>query len=220
MPTIRHVLADIGGVTLSLDFRAAAARMAAHCGAGGRIEPEKLLSAFYGDPVLVDYECGRIGRGDFVAHFRRKLSFRGDDAEFVAIWRSVFTANRPMIDFWRSLAGQWGIWYFSNTGEMHVPWVYGAFPEMTMHRGHALSYEVGVMKPDARFFRTGLDRLGLRPDECLFVDDLEENCAGARACGIESIRYTDAPATQAAVCARLGLPEPSATNRPCGAGDR
>jgi FMN phosphatase YigB (HAD superfamily) len=32
-----------------------------------------------------------------------------------------------------------------------------------------------------------LSIMGLRAEECVFIDDLEENCAGARAVGIKSI---------------------------------
>lgn len=203
MPPYRHILADIGVVTLNMDFAGPARRMAAACSAVGLREPGGLMRAFYGDPMLAEYECGRVGRGAFVDHFREKLGFRGGEEEFVAIWQSVFSANVPMIEFWRSLAGRMDVWYFSNTSEMHVPWVYGVFPEMAVHRGHALSYELGVMKPDPLFFRRGLERLGLEAAECLFIDDQASNCEGARACGIESIHYTDVHSALAALRARL-----------------
>lgn len=204
MPPLRHLLADIGVVTLNMDFPGAALRMAAACWEAALRSPGGLMRAFYEDPMLADYECGRVGRPEFVDHFRRKLGFRGGEESFVGIWRSVFSANVPMIDYWRSLAGRAEVWYFSNTGEMHVPWVYGAFPEMAVHRGHALSYELGVMKPDPAFFHRGLERLGLDPAECLFIDDQAANCTAARACGIESIHYTDAPSALAALRPRLG----------------
>jgi len=204
VPPYRHILADIGVVTLRMNFAGAAVRMAAACGKAAVRGPAALMKAFYGDPMLAEYECGRRGRAEFVGHFREKVGFRGGDDEFVAIWRSVFSENEPMIDFWRSVAGRRAdVWFFSNTGEMHVPWVYEAFPRMAVHRGQALSYELGVMKPDPSFFRLGLGRLGLAAEDCLFIDDQAANCEAARACGIESIHYTDAPSALAALRARL-----------------
>ncbi|MEO5691307.1 MAG: HAD-IA family hydrolase [Candidatus Saccharimonadales bacterium] len=54
-----------------------------------------------------------------------------------------------------------------------------------------LSYEVGLAKPDIAIFRLAADRLGLRPDECLFVDDKASFCDAARRTGMMSIRYED-----------------------------
>ncbi|GAA3892358.1 HAD family hydrolase [Saccharothrix violaceirubra] len=46
-----------------------------------------------------------------------------------------------------------------------------------------LSYEEGVIKPDARIFRIACERLGVRPEETLMVGDSEEADGGARAIG-------------------------------------
>ncbi len=189
-----------------MDLPGLAFRMAAACDGAVEGGSAGLARAFYDDPMLADYECGRVGRGAFVDHFRAKLGFRGGREEFVAIWRSAVSPNLPMIDFWRSLAGRADLWYFSNTGEMHVPWIYEAFPAMVVHKGHALSFELGVMKPDPLFFRRGMERLGLCAEECLFIDDQSVNCDAARSCGIESIRYTTADAALAALRTRLELP--------------
>ncbi len=206
MPAIRHILADIGVVTLDMDLPGLAFRMAVACDGAVKGGSAGLARAFYEDPMLADYECGRVDRGAFVDHFRAKLGFRGGREEFVAIWRSAVSPNLPMIDFWRSLAGRADLWYFSNTGEMHVPWIYEAFPAMVVHKGHALSFELGVMKPDPLFFRRGMERLGLSAEECLFIDDQAVNCDAARSCGIESIHYTTADAALAALRTRLELP--------------
>jgi len=47
-----------------------------------------------------------------------------------------------------------------------------------------LSFEVGVKKPEAGIYRLGLDRLGVRPDRAVFVDDQSDYCNGARTVGI------------------------------------
>lgn len=47
------------------------------------------------------------------------------------------------------------------------------------------SHAVGVAKPDPRIFRMGAERLGLRPEECLYVGDLYAiDVLGARAAGL------------------------------------
>lgn len=42
---------------------------------------------------------------------------------------------------------------------------------------------VGVMKPDPRIYQAALDALGLRAEECIYIDDYDVEADGARALG-------------------------------------
>jgi putative hydrolase of the HAD superfamily len=52
-----------------------------------------------------------------------------------------------------------------------------------------ISGEVGLHKPEPEIFRLGAERLGVAPDDCVFVDDLRENCEGAEAVGMTAILH-------------------------------
>jgi len=54
-----------------------------------------------------------------------------------------------------------------------------------------LSYEMGALKPDAEAYETIARRLGVNRDECVFVDDQERHCTGARKAGMQAILYKD-----------------------------
>jgi len=54
-----------------------------------------------------------------------------------------------------------------------------------------ISAEVGVRKPDARIYDLTLNRLGVAPNEAVFVDDLPENVEGAKNVGMQAIQFTD-----------------------------
>ncbi|GAA4062653.1 HAD family hydrolase [Nonomuraea soli] len=58
-----------------------------------------------------------------------------------------------------------------------------------------ISGEVGMRKPEPRIFHHALDLIGLRPDECAFIDDIEANIAAAEALGINGILHKDAATT-------------------------
>jgi putative hydrolase of the HAD superfamily len=51
---------------------------------------------------------------------------------------------------------------------------------------------VGLRKPEAAIYRRALDIVGRPPHRVLFIDDREENVAGAVAAGMEAIRFTGA----------------------------
>jgi putative hydrolase of the HAD superfamily len=50
---------------------------------------------------------------------------------------------------------------------------------------------VGCRKPEARIYEITLERLGLPAEACLFVDDIEVNCEGARAAGMSAVHFRD-----------------------------
>ncbi|MEZ5245170.1 MAG: HAD-IA family hydrolase [Acidimicrobiales bacterium] len=50
---------------------------------------------------------------------------------------------------------------------------------------------VGVRKPEPRFYEIACERLGVRPDECVFLDDLGVNLKPARAMGMTTIKVVD-----------------------------
>jgi putative hydrolase of the HAD superfamily len=52
-----------------------------------------------------------------------------------------------------------------------------------------ISGEVGLHKPEPEIFRLGAERLGVAPEDCVFVDDLRENCDGAEAVGMTAILH-------------------------------
>jgi HAD superfamily hydrolase (TIGR01509 family) len=58
--------------------------------------------------------------------------------------------------------------------------------------GHHPSYDVGARKPAPLYFERALQRAGLAPHELLFVDDVAENVAAARALGIPSVTFAGA----------------------------
>jgi len=54
-----------------------------------------------------------------------------------------------------------------------------------------ISSEVGVIKPDPAIFNLMLDRLGVKAEESVFIDDRIKNIDGAKEMGFHTIFFTD-----------------------------
>ena len=63
---------------------------------------------------------------------------------------------------------------------------------------------VGLRKPDLAIYRRALDILGRPAERVLFIDDREENVAGAEAVGMKGIRFEGAEALRSEL-AKLGV---------------
>ena len=56
--------------------------------------------------------------------------------------------------------------------------------------GCVFSFREGVVKPDPQIYRILLERYDLQAEECVFIDDTEENVRGAEKLGFKGIVFT------------------------------
>ena len=76
--------------------------------------------------------------------------------------------------------------YPDKLADMH--WKQFSFlPEVD---GYIISAKVKLAKPDPKIYLMLMDRYRLKPEECLFVDDREDNLIPARELGIKTILFT------------------------------
>jgi putative hydrolase of the HAD superfamily len=68
-----------------------------------------------------------------------------------------------------------------------------------------ISGEVGLHKPGPEIFELALTEIGLAAAECVFIDDLRENIAGAEAVGITGILHRGPDSTLPELERLLGL---------------
>ena len=59
-----------------------------------------------------------------------------------------------------------------------------------------------ISKPDVRIFQILCERAGVRPEDCVFIDDGPHNVAGAKEAGMDAIHFTSAEALEAELEAR------------------
>lgn len=82
-----------------------------------------------------------------------------------------------------------------------------------------ISSECGMRKPEEEIFRHAADLLGLPPEQCIFIDDIEANITAAQALGMTGVHHVEAAQTVAEVEDLLGIrldapPEPAADAPP------
>jgi putative hydrolase of the HAD superfamily len=103
--------------------------------------------------------------------------------------------NEPMIELMRELraAGMRMALLTNNVREWEPLWR-AKLPDVDeIFEVIVDSAFVGMRKPDPAIYELTIERLGdgLRPDECLFVDDVEVNCEAAAALGMTVVHYAD-----------------------------
>ena len=69
-----------------------------------------------------------------------------------------------------------------------------------------ISGEVGVRKPAASIFAACCAALRIAANETIFVDDIAENCEGARAAGLHAVHFMDNPSAMQAIERLIAAP--------------
>ena len=73
------------------------------------------------------------------------------------------------------------------------------FPVFKLLEGMVVSGHEHCIKPEERIYRILLDRYGLEPSQCVFIDDSRANLEGAARLGIGTYQFTDACSFKAAL---------------------
>lgn len=133
------------------------------------------------------------------------------EEEFITQMRAVSRILYPtMIAFLRAFRAKrtadsdTAIYLLSNESRELMAYRIPTFGLSGLFDAYLVSAYIGLRKPDAAFFRCALDVSQRKPEQCVFIDDREENVASAREMGIQGIRMKT-PEQTIAELAKLGL---------------
>lgn len=97
--------------------------------------------------------------------------------------------NRPLLEYIQGLRPQYKTALLSNVIRGGLESRFTA-RELAAHFDAVVaSGDIGYAKPEAQAYQAVADRLGVRLDECIMVDDRQDYCDGAIAIGMQAVRY-------------------------------
>ncbi|MET8825867.1 HAD family phosphatase [Streptomyces sp. NPDC004610] len=222
-PLIKAVVVDYGGVlTNPLDETFAEFAAAVGIPAALLRDAFARATAEDGRSPMADLEIGACTEEEMVLRVLSRLpGSPGPELlggrPFGELWFRARRPNRELLAALRTLraSGYTLALLTNNVAEWGPRWRAQIPVDELFHTVVDSSAE-GVRKPDPEIYRRLLDRLPHTPAECLFVDDLAENCEAAEALGMTAVRFTTTAPTLTAVTALLDSrgahrPERSAT---------
>lgn len=109
------------------------------------------------------------------------------EAEIDMILKTDHVRNLAMVDLVRSLRSEYKVALLSNVGQHIIDTLFTPADIEELFDAVILSSDVHMMKPDPVIFELTAQRLGLLPEECVMIDDIEVNIDGARRAGMQGI---------------------------------
>ncbi|MFL5782877.1 MAG: HAD family hydrolase [Thermoleophilaceae bacterium] len=181
----RALIVDFGGVLTTNVFES----FRAFSDSEG-LDPNAVKQLFRergeGLDLLRQLERGELEVPEFEQRFGPLLGVREPDGMVQRLFAGVQADDR-MVDAVRRVKASG-----RPTGLISNSWGGASYDRVQVDElfdSMVISGEVGLHKPEPEIFELGAERLGVQPSECVFVDDLRENCEGAEAVGMTAILH-------------------------------
>ena len=185
--TVRAVILDLGGVVLDSPLDAIAAfedRMALPAGTVNRLVVET-----GDDGSWARHERGEIAGGAFLSGFSAEFAARGFDVDTSVLMAEIDASIRVRPQMLQAVdrlrAAGFRVAALTNN------WNPFGSDGLVAHFDTVVESVIeGTRKPERRIYEICLERLGVRPEACIMLDDLGPNLKPARAMGMRTVKVT------------------------------
>lgn len=198
---------DMGNVLLHFSHEREAEQIAQVAG----LPPAAVWKLLFEEGLHWQAERGELAGRPYYERFCERTGSLPDFAAFERAGNEIFWSNDAIVPLVERLSASGiGLGVLSNTSAAHWEYCTRQFPLLTTAFAvHALSFELGVMKPDPRIYAAATGLASVRAGEILFIDDRPENAVAARLIGWDSVVFTsiDLLAADLSVRGLLSTPE-------------
>ena len=188
MKQIKAIFFDIGGVLVKVDSQRAVEQLAVELDIS-----EASIKEAMSPELLTQYKKGHLNSNQFYENLllKCKSAQKMDINTFKDYWKDVLFPMPEMIPFMeRASQKKYPVWLLSNTNDFHYDLLLQKFEFMNWVDGGTYSFMEGSMKPEALIYQKAIFKSGIRPENILFIDDLEANILAARDQGLNAIHFS------------------------------
>ena len=150
-----------------------------------------VVDIIFGQGLHDKLEAGEILNITFFKKIKDGLNLKITQDEFFKLFSSkLFKKVETTISLIKKLKKNYKVTLLSNTNKIDFDNVIKRFELFPLFDAVTLSFEVGHRKPDKEIFFDALKKLNLKPNECVFIDDIKEYSDAASKLGMHGIHYT------------------------------
>ncbi len=184
--TIKAVIWDMGGVILSMGDEAPRFKLAAQY----NLPLDKIYWAIFDSPSAQQATVGELTIHQHWQSVAEYLNIPSENlSSFLRQFWSTDGIDHELIDFIRSLRSRYKIGLLSNAWDNLRQLIENEWQVSDVFEDMIISAEVGLAKPDPRIYRLAVERLGILPQEAVFIDDMLRNVQSAETVGLIGIQY-------------------------------
>lgn len=183
---IRNIVFDMGNVLLRYDPQIP---LDLYC----NTEEEKkvIRQELFEGPEWVQGDLGNIDNAGKYERIKKRVpeSMHPSLKRCIYEWTACLTPVPGAFAFCEYVKEKgYGIYVISNASTEFYDY-FPDFAPLEYFNGIVVSADLHIIKPDIRIYRHFLEAYGLCAEECLFIDDMEENIRGAKQAGMQGVVF-------------------------------
>lgn len=191
MQPIKNIIFDYGNVIFMLDFQ----KLKNGWKSLSIEDPDTFFSHGVQDPIFDAFDRGLASAAEFRDFIRQKIGNNNlTDEEIDAAWNSLLLGvDKGTHEILEGLNKKYRTFLLSNINPIHYEYIMNYLKKEFGFDGNDHLFEktyyshlVGLRKPDTEIFEKVLQENGLKPEETLFIDDVQANLEPAKALGINT----------------------------------
>lgn len=183
--TIRAVFFDFGGVIVRTEYQAPRQKLAERFG----MDYEDIEKIVFGSPSAARASVGEVSEEEHWQNVMKVLKLPA--AEYPRVRDEFFAGDvidRNILNLLRSIKPKYKTGLISNAWSGLRAYIEREKFDDAFHH-MVVSAEVKAVKPDPKIYRIALERLQVKPNEAVFVDDLIENIEACEKLGMKGIHF-------------------------------
>lgn len=185
---IKNVIFDVGRVLVAFDWEEYLR------GFGFSEEKyEKIAEATFMSPVWPERDRGLYDEEEYIRQFTALAPEYAEDIRRVVQGSTKTIRPYSYAETWVRYLKEQGyrLYILSNYSDYMLKRTMEKLTFLKYMDGIIFSCKVKELKPEAGIYKTLLEKYGLKPEESVFVDDMEENCDSARKLRIHAVCFHD-----------------------------
>lgn len=135
------------------------------------------------------YEKSAITTEEFLSNMLDFTEHKIDSETFCKIYSEIFTVNEKLTRLLPVFKQNYKLILLSNTNYIHQQYGYKHYKFFEHFDKLFLSHEVKAVKPEPEIYNAVMAYTKLKPNEHLFIDDVQEYIDGAKNMGWNAIRF-------------------------------
>ena len=183
---IKNIIFDMGNVLLDYNPDAAMQML----GITEKAKPV-IMEELFGGNEWVQLDLGNISVDEAFESIKQRIpeEYHADLRKCIDGWDVCMVPVDGAKDFCEFVKSKgFGVYVLSNAHKSF----YSYFPRyfnLDFFDGVVVSADVHTVKPDIRIYKHLLEKYSLKAEECLFIDDRQDNVDGARKAGMNAAQF-------------------------------
>ena len=183
---IKAIIFDIGNVICTFDKNLLITKISRYTN-----KSTQELTVLYEESNLLDlYQVGAISSNVFFERMTELCNLEIPKEAFIEAFTNIFSPITPTIKLVKKLKKNYKLGLSSDTNEWTFEYLIKHIEILNLFEAVSLSFKVKARKPDPKIYYDCLQKLKLKPHECVFIDDKKENADKATELGMFGIHYT------------------------------